>query len=472
MISMTLAEVAYAVQGSLADAPEPDAEVTGPVVVDSREVQPGGLFVAVPGERVDGHEFAAAAVASGAAGVLATRSVGVPAVVVDDTVAALGRLAHAVAEHLTYTQVIGITGSSGKTTTKDLLAQLLGAVGPTVAPPGSYNNEIGFPLTVLRAGSDTAFLVLELGARGKGHIAGLATIATPQVGLVLNVGSAHLGEFGSREAIAEAKGELVEALPRDGVACLNGDDELVRGMASRTSARVVRFGVDASDADVRAEDITLDTGARPAFSLVTPTGTARVRLGLHGEHQVVNALAAATAAIEIGLSVDEVAAGLSAAQSRSRWRMEVRERPDGVTVVNDAYNANPASAAAALRTLMTIAGGRRTVAVLGEMLELGATAGAEHERLGGIAAELGVDVVLAVGEGAHGVVAGANATRGWMGHVAAVADGASAEEALAEELRPGDVVLFKSSRDAGLRYVGDRVAVAAGPPTPDSGGAA
>lgn len=457
MIAMTLAEVAGAVAGSLSDTDDPVALVTGPVVVDSRQVGHGALFVAVPGERVDGHDFAAAAVAAGATAVLATRPLGVPAVVVDDTVAGLARLAHAVARRLDGTTVIGVTGSAGKTGTKDLLAQLLPAVGPTVAPPESFNNEIGFPLTVLRAGTDTACLVLEMGARGAGHIAELCAVATPRIGLVLNVGVAHLGEFGSPEAIAAAKGELVEALPDDGVAVLNADDERVAAMAGRTKARTVTFGR-APGADVRADDVTLDAAARPSFTLVTPAGSAPVRLLLHGEHQVSNALAAAAVALEVGMSPAQVAAGLGEAVPQSRHRMELRERPDGVTVVNDAYNANPVSAAAALRTLVHLAGDRRTVAVLGEMLELGETSAAEHVRLGARAAEWGVDLVVAVGAGASGIADGASGVPGWSGRAVRVPDGDTAEDLLDTEIRGGDVVLFKSSRDAGLRWVGDRVA--------------
>ena len=263
MIPLTLAEVAGAVGGELHDVPDPGARVTGDVELDSRRIRPGGLFVALAGERVDGHEHAAGAVGAGAVGVLAARPVGVPAVVVPDVPAALADLARAVLGRLPDVTVVGVTGSSGKTSTKDLLAQLLAELGPTVAPPGSFNNELGHPYTVLRSTVDTRYLVLEKSARGIGHVAWLTRIARPRIGVVLNVGTAHLGEFGSRENIALAKGELVEALPADGVAVLNADDPLVAAMAARTAARVVLVG-ESAQAGVRAADVTLDERGRAA----------------------------------------------------------------------------------------------------------------------------------------------------------------------------------------------------------------
>lgn len=289
--------------------------------------------------------------------VLAARPVGVPAIVVDDVVAALGALARAAVERLG-TTVVALTGSAGKTSTKDLIAQILERKAPTVWTPGSLNNEIGLPLTALRATAETRHLVLEMGARGIGHIEYLAGLTPPRIGLVLNVGSAHIGEFGSREAIAQAKGELVEVLPEDGAAVLNADDPLVRAMASRTKARVILFG-EAPDADVRGENVRLTDDGRPAFALHTPTGCSDVTLRLYGEHHVSNALAAAAVAHELGMSVTEIADALSGAGTLSRWRMEVTERPDGVTVVNDAYNANPESMKAALRALAAMGKARQ-----------------------------------------------------------------------------------------------------------------
>ena len=452
MIDLTLAELAAAVGGVVADATDPDAVVTGPVTVDSRRVVPGGLFVAVAGEHHDGHDFAASAVASGAVAVLAARPVRVPAVVVDDVVAGLGRLAGAVRRRLSGLHVVAITGSSGKTSTKDLLAQLLERLGPTVAPPGNYNNEIGLPLTVLAADPTTRFLVLEMGARGLGHIRELTDIAVPDVGVVLNVGTAHVGEFGSQAAIAEAKGELVEALPERGLAVLNADDPLVRPMAGRTAARVVRYG-ESDAADVRAVDVALDERGRPRFELVSAAGRAVVAMRLVGEHQVSNALAAAAVALDAGAPLDAVAEALTEAEPRSRWRMEVVERPDGVTVVNDAYNANPESVRAALKALVALAGDRRSWAVLGEMGELGAEHIAAHDTIGRLAVRLNVDKLLVVGAGAKAMHLGAGMEGSWDDESVFVTDVDAAVALLREQLRPGDVVLVKASRAAGLERV-------------------
>jgi UDP-N-acetylmuramoyl-tripeptide--D-alanyl-D-alanine ligase len=453
MIALTLAEVAELTGGALTGPA--DAVVTGSVTLDSRSVAAGDLFVAVPGERADGHDFLPAAAAAGAVAAITTRATDVlPAVVVDDPVAALGRLAAGV--HLRLVagglQTLAITGSSGKTSTKDLLGQVLGAAGPTVSPPGSYNNDIGLPLTVLSADEQTRFLVLEMGSRGPGHIARLCRVARPRVGVVLNVGSAHLGEFGSAEGIAQAKGELVEALPDDGTAVLNADDARVIGMAARTSARVLRTGR-GEDADVRAVDVTLDETARARFTLAAAGERHPVQLQVVGEHQVANALSAAGAALAAGMAPVEVAAALSAAGPRSRWRMEVSRRDDGVTVVNDAYNANPESMRAALAALAGLAGTRR-IAVLGAMAELGPDAAAEHERLGRDAAATGVDLIIAVGPDAVGIADGA-ATAGRRAREESVhvPDRAAARELLSEVLRSGDVVLVKASRSYGLELL-------------------
>ncbi|MGY1813200.1 UDP-N-acetylmuramoyl-tripeptide--D-alanyl-D-alanine ligase [Blastococcus sp. SYSU D00820] len=454
MIALTLAEIAEAVGG----APTGDGRVTGAVTVDSRTVGPGDLFVALPGERVDGADFVPAAAAAGAAAALTTRpDPALPCVVVDDPVAALGRLAAAVHARLVGAGghgllTLGITGSSGKTSTKDLLGQVLATAGATVSPPGSYNNDIGLPLTVLSAGEDTRYLVLEMGARGPGHIARLCRAAPPRIGVVLNVGSAHLGEFGSPEGTARAKGELVEALPEDGTAVLNADDARVAAMASRTRARVLTTGR-GPGADVRATGVELDEAGRARFELVAVGESHPVALQVVGEHQVANALSAAGAALAAGLAPADVAAGLSAAQSRSRWRMEVTRRADGVTVVNDAYNANPESMRAALAALAGLAGTRR-IAVLGAMGELGPAAAAEHERLGRDAVGAGVDVVVAVGPDAVGIAVGARAAGARDGEGAVhVPDRAAARELLSEVLVPGDVVLVKASRSYGLELL-------------------
>jgi UDP-N-acetylmuramoyl-tripeptide--D-alanyl-D-alanine ligase len=453
VIVLTLAEVAELTGGTLTGPG--DVRVTGRVTLDSRTVEAGDLFVAVAGERVDGHDFLGAAAAAGAVGALATRDDdALPTVVVDDPVDALGRLAAGVHARLTAggLRTLGITGSSGKTSTKDLLGQVLATAGPTVSPPGSYNNDIGLPLTVLDADETTRFLVLEMGARGPGHIARLCRIAPPQVGVVLNVGSAHLGEFGSPEGTAQAKGELVEALPADGTAVLNADDPRVIGMAPRTVAQVLTTGRGA-DAAVRAADVSLDDSARARFTLVAAGKQHPVALQVAGEHQVANALSAAGAALAAGMTPADVAAALSKATARSRWRMEVDRTDDGVVVVNDAYNANPESMRAALAALVGLPADRR-IAVLGAMAELGPDAPAEHERLGRDAAAAGVDLIVAVGPDAVGISDGATAAGRRAGEESVhVPDRASARELLSEVLRPGDVVLVKASRAYGLELL-------------------
>ncbi|HEY5836157.1 UDP-N-acetylmuramoyl-tripeptide--D-alanyl-D-alanine ligase [Streptomyces sp.] len=469
MIPLTLAEVARAVGGSTHDIPDSDVRVTGPVVRDSREVVPGALFVAFAGERADGHDFAAGAVADGAVAVLAARPVGVPAIVVDDVQAALGRLAAHVIEHLGATTV-ALTGSAGKTSTKDLIAQLLDRLGPTVWPAGSLNNEIGLPLTALRADRHTRHLVLEMGARGIGHIRYLTGLTPPRIGLVLNVGTAHIGEFGGREQIARAKGELVEELPTaedGGVAVLNADDPLVRAMRSRTKARVVLFG-ESEEAEVRAEKVRLNDRGQAVFSLRTPTGCADVTLRLYGEHHVSNALAAAAVARELGMPVEEIATALSAAGPLSQWRMEVTERPDGVTVVNDAYNANPDSMRAALRALAAMgrsaqARGGRTWAVLGRMAELGEQSLTEHDAVGRLAVRLNVSKLVAVGgTEAAWLQMGAYNEGSWGEESVHVSDAEAAIDLLRREVRPGDIVLVKASRSVGLESVALALAEAPG----------
>ncbi|MEJ2889004.1 UDP-N-acetylmuramoyl-tripeptide--D-alanyl-D-alanine ligase [Actinomycetospora aeridis] len=472
MIELTLADVARITGGRLHGATG-DERVTGSVEFDSRAVTPGGLFVALPGERVDGHDFVDKARSAGAAGVLAAREVDAPAVIVPPVrqvsssyvlaadadgagagvLAGLALLARHVVDVLAADGllVVGITGSSGKTSTKDLVAHLLEAAGETVAPPGSFNNELGHPWTALRATPSTRHLVLELSARGPGHVAALCRVAPPRIGAVLNVGSAHLGEFGSREAIAQAKGELVEALPRDGVAVLGADDPVVAAMAQRTTARVVHAGR-APEATVRAVDVTIDDAGRAAFRLVTPDGEAPVRLGLHGAHHVDNALAAAAVALAAGLDVATIAERLGTAAPRSRWRMELTERPDGVRVLNDAYNANPESMRAALATLGAMSG--RHTAVLGMMAELGDDAPRAHTELGREVARTGVERLVVVGADdavvrLHEAAAGA----GVDSHL--VADAAAAAEMVTAGVAPGDVVLIKASRSAGLEKVAE-----------------
>lgn len=460
MIALSLAEIAEVVGGQTHDIPDPSVQVTGGVVRDSREAGPGSLFVAFVGEHVDGHDFAAAVVEAGAAAVLGSRPVGVPAIVVDDVPRALGALARHVVQRLGAT-LVALTGSSGKTSTKDLIAQVLRRRAPTVFTPGSLNNEIGLPLTALTATEETKFLVLEMGARGIGHIRYLTDLTPPKVGLVLNVGTSHIGEFGGRAQIAQAKGEMVEALPpaeEGGTAILNADDPLVRAMASRTKAKVLLFG-ETDEADVRAENVRLTDSGQPSFRLHTPSGASDVTMRLYGEHHVSNALAAAAVAHELGMSAEEIALALSEAGSLSRWRMEVTERPDGVTVVNDAYNANPESMRAALRALAAMgkasqAKGGRTWAVLGKMAELGDEALAEHDAVGRLAVRLNVSKLVAVGgREAAWLQLGAYNEGSWGEESVHVSDAQAAVDLLRSELRQGDVVLVKASRSVGLESV-------------------
>jgi UDP-N-acetylmuramoyl-tripeptide--D-alanyl-D-alanine ligase len=495
MIDLTMAQIAAIVGGELTDISAEDAaqrHVTGTVEFDSRKVTSGGLFLALPGARVDGHDHAAAAVAAGAVAVLAARPVGVPAIVVapDADVAvsgagvlehdtdgsgaavlvALAKLAAAVAAELVAggLTIVGITGSSGKTSTKDLLAAVLAPLGEVVAPPGSFNNELGHPWTVLRANAGTDYLILELSARHPGNIAALAAIAPPAIGVVLNVGTAHLGEFGSRETIAKTKSELPQAVPQSGVVVLNVDDPAVAAMAEVTAARVVRVSRN-SQADVWAGPVTLDELARPQFTLHSGDAAGiDVSLAVHGDHHVSNALCAAAVALECGATLEQVADALAAAGPVSGHRMRVSTRADGVTVIDDAYNANPDSMRAGLQALAWIsaAGGgnpvrkRRSWAVLGEMAELGDDAISEHDRIGRLAVRLDVSRLIVVGTGRsmsamhHGAVMEGS----WGGEAAIVADADAALALLRAELQPEDVVLVKASNAAGLGALADSLA--------------
>lgn len=464
MRERTAAEVAGLVGGRVIGDP---ARPVGPdVVIDSRLSSPGALFVALAGERTDGHAFIGAAAQRGAAAALVSHPVdeALTQIVVADPAQGLADLARGLVAEAKPAGLVclGITGSAGKTSTKDLIAQVLAVAGSTVAPEGSFNNEIGVPLTATRIDSGTRYLVSEMGARGIGHIAWLCAIVPPDVGVVINVGSAHLGEFGSVAAIAQAKGELVEAVPPGGWAVLNADDPRVAAMAERTRAHVALFSItgEPAPADLRvwAEAIRADDRQRYAFDLVaggSVTGRAPVSLMVIGAHQVANALAAAAAALTQGLEVATVAAALSAATPRSRWRMEIQERADGVLVINDAYNANPDSMRAALTALAGLRRpGGRLVAVLGDMLELGEESAAAHRDLGVLAARSGVDDLVAVGAFAADILAGA-AEHGVTGVRAA--DAAEAADLAAGRVSPADAVLVKASRGLALESVAERL---------------
>jgi UDP-N-acetylmuramoyl-tripeptide--D-alanyl-D-alanine ligase len=440
MIVMSVDDVAGVVGGQVhGDGSMP---VTAPATLDSRDVEPGALFVALAGEHVDGHDFAAQALEAGASAVLASRPVAEPCIVVDDVTAALARLATHVLGRLDPV-VVAITGSQGKTSVKDLLAQVLEVSGATIAPIGSFNNELGVPLTVLRADRETRYLVVEMGARGIGHIADLCRIAPPDVSVVLNVGYAHVGEFGSPDVTAQAKGEIVEALTPKGTAVLNVDDPRVAAMASRTSARILTFG---RAGDVMVGDVQLDPAGEPLFTLTHAGTTVEVHVPQIGAHHAANAAAAATTALAVGLDLPAIAERLDHAVARSPMRMARHVRDDGLVVVDDSYNANPESVAAALDALVTL-GGRRTVAVLGEMLEQGDDSHQRHVEVGQRAATLGVDLVVVVGAGAAGIAEGA----GERGTV--VADVDEAVRVLSAWLAPTDVVLVKASRSVGLERV-------------------
>lgn len=459
MIPLDLTTVAEITGGVLAGGAGTAAAPVTSVTSDSRAVTSGGLFVALPGERVDGHDFVEAAAAAGAVAALTTRAVDVPHVLVPDTTAALADLAREVLVRLRAAgdlTVVAVTGSVGKTTTKDLLAQLLRPCGEVVAPIASYNNEIGLPLTVLRATSQTRVLVLEMGADAPGNLTYLTSIAPPDVAVELVVGHAHLGGFGSIEGVAAAKAELVAGLAPGGLAVLNVDDPRVAAMAAGAE-RVRTFGRSA-DADVRASDVVMGVDGHADVTISTSTEHEWVRLGLAGEHQVTNALAAATTAMSLGRPLAEVAAGLAQAEPISPHRMQVTDTPAGVRVVDDAYNANPTSMRAALTALAAMtAGGRRGIAVLGPMLDLGAGSAAEHAEIGRVAATLGIEEVVTVGEQTRPMF---DAVRDAGGSATAVPDAAEARALLAEMVRPGDVVLVKASNGAGLSSLGEALATA------------
>jgi UDP-N-acetylmuramoyl-tripeptide--D-alanyl-D-alanine ligase len=427
-MELRTSELAEATGGRLEG---PDVVVDG-ATADSRDARPGQLFVPIVAAR-DGHDFVAAALDAGAAAYLTAREpVGGTAVVVGDTLAALadaGRLARARTEGA----VVGITGSVGKTSVKDLVAAALAPTRRVAASERSYNNELGVPLTLLRAAADVDAVVVEMGARGVGHIAHLCSIARPTVGIVTRVAAAHTESFGSIDEVAQAKGELVESLPADGTAVLSASDPRVAAMAERTAARVVTFG---EGGDVRAVWLELDDQLRPTFTITSPWGSAVVELPLRGRHMVDNALAAAAAAMALGVPPAEVAVGLGQA-TLSPWRMDLITAPTGARILNDTYNANPASVRAALESLADLPAERRT-AVLGVMAELGAHSAAEHAAMGAFARELGIRTV-AVAAPAYGADVD-------------VPDLEAARAALGD-LDGGDAVLVKGSRVAGLEQL-------------------
>jgi UDP-N-acetylmuramoyl-tripeptide--D-alanyl-D-alanine ligase len=442
MIPLSLEEIAAVVGGEVES--DRAVTVTAPAVLDGRQAEPGGLFVAFAGEQVDGHDYADQAGQAGAVAVLGSRATTLPTVVVGNTQAGLQTLAsHVVARLRDGLTVVGLTGSQGKTSTKDLLAAVLSSTSPTIATVGSLNNELGVPLTMLRADTSTRFLVLEMGARHVGHIAKFADLVAPDIAVVLNVGRAHLGKFGSRAAIAEAKGELVQGLAPGGTAVLNADDARVVAMRALADGPVRTFG-QAEHADVRVHNLALDRLARPSFVLRTADASAPVALPLLGAHQALNASAATTAGLAAGVPLNVAAAALATA-SLSKWRLEMRDLANGATLLNDSYNAHPESTLAGLDTLAAIEGGRR-IAVLGEMLELGDDSEGEHRAVGEYAAAR-ADIVVAVGDAARPIADGAGE------RAVSLADNNAAVDWLGGHIAAGDVVLVKASRGARLDEV-------------------
>lgn len=497
MIEITAAQIAELTQGTLTPGTDPDLLIdVAAIITDSRDARAGSLYVAKAGEAADGHDFIAAAFAAGAVLTLAEREVAfddgtpVPAVIVADSVLAMGSLAAEVVRQIrahSPLSVIGITGSAGKTTTKDLLAGILSPLGPTVAPVGSYNGEVGVPLTVFRADEDTRYLIIEMGATKMGQIRYLGAMVRPDLGVVLGVGSAHAGEFGSIDNIAVAKGELVEALTPTGRALLNFDDGRVRAMAARSGAPVSFFSSadadvllgagatpgagtlangPASDEMVLARNVRTNADGQPEFELSFPGRSEPLHVAskLLGLHHVTNLLAAASAAHAAGATPEQIVASLNEQRASSRYRMERTDRSDGVTVINDAYNANPESMRAALRTLAELggSGARRTWAVLGEMLELGEDSVLEHDAVGRVAVRLNISRLLVVGQGARAMHVGAVMEGSWGDESMFFPDADAAAAVLDAELAPGDIVLFKSSNGAGLRFLGDRIALPPG----------
>ena len=441
MISLTAQQISKITSGELF-APA-DLLVTEAPTFDSRNVKCGSIFLALKGEHSDGHLFATQAIINGAALVIASRKVDAPCIVVGDVLVALGDIAHFVRQKLSAMTVIGITGSQGKTTTKDLLAWVLSLHGTTVASYGSFNNELGVPLTILECTEGTRYCIVEMGARHLGDIEKLCGIAQPDIGVVLEVGRAHSGEFGSRETIALAKSEMVHNLRKlhgGGVAILGRYDEFTPKMADGLDIEVLTFG-QTHEAQVRATDIDIREG-RAHFDLVTPQGRAAVALRLVGAHQIPNALAAASVGTVLKIPLDVIAGGLSTAELRSKWRMELHELKD-LLLINDAYNANPESTAAALRALSLFAQerGGQSWAFLGTMHELGESSARDHAGVGVLAESLGIDHLVCVGEPDYGLDLSKS---GEM--VVHYFESKGDALKMAEHLSPGDVLLVKGSR--------------------------
>ena len=444
MITLTAGEIALLVGGELLC--DRDLLISKAPVFDSRLATPGCFFLALKGEKADGHEFAADAYRNGAMFSLTSQRIDGPCIVVKDVLEALSILAAFVRKRLDKLVVIGITGSQGKTSTKDLLTHMLGAVGPTVAPAGSFNNDLGLPITLLQCDDRTRFCILEMGARHMGDIARLCEIAKPNIGVVLTVGTAHIGEFGSREVIAQTKGELIASLDKDGIAILGTYDEFTPKMASQHQGQVILFG-EKADIQVRAADIEMREG-RPHFDLVTPAGRDAVGMRAVGAHQVANALAVAAVGTALALPLELIASSLSTAEISSKWRMELHESAD-LLIINDAYNANPESMSAAMRALVLFAQerGGSAWAFVGKMNELGQTQAPQSAAIGALAVELGIDHLVEINAPEYGEPVGAMV----------IHQRPTIESALdlVDYFAPGDVVLVKASRSQGFEVLAE-----------------
>ena len=444
MITLTAGEIGLLLGGEIHC--DKDLLVSKAPVFDSRKATPGCIFLALKGEVADGHDFAADAYRAGAMFSLTTRRIDGPCIVVEDVLEALSILATFVRKRLTKLKVIGITGSQGKTSTKDLLTHMLSNVGPTVSPAGSFNNDLGLPITLLECDDETKYCVLEMGARHKGDIARLCSIAQPNIGVVLTVGTAHLGEFGSVEAIAETKSELIQTLQPEGIAVLGSYDRYTPAMSSLHSGRVINFG---NGCEVRAAEIEIREG-RPHFDLVTPAGRDAVGMRLVGEHHIANALAAAAVGTALDLPIEIIASSLSTAENSSKWRMEVRDL-FGLLLINDSYNANPESMAAALRSLVLFAQerGGESWAFLGKMHELGESSAQRHAAIGTLAQEIGIDHLVAIGAPEYGASQGQMITH----HYASIDECLS----LTDHFSAGDVLLVKASRSEGFEILAQKL---------------
>jgi UDP-N-acetylmuramoyl-tripeptide--D-alanyl-D-alanine ligase len=442
MITLTAGEIALLIGGELHC--DKDLLVSKAPIFDSRLATPGSFFLALKGDNADGHEFVADAYRNGSMFSITTHRIDGPCIVVPDVLAALSILAAFVRKRLEKLTVIAITGSQGKTSTKDLLSHMLGAVGPTVAPAGSFNNDLGLPITLLECDDRTRFCILEMGARHTGDIAKLCEIARPNIGVVLSVGTAHIGEFGSQQAIAQTKGELIQSLDKDAIAILGTYDDFTPAMATLHQGKVIFFG-EGSDIQVRAADIEMREG-RPHFDLVTPAGRDAVGMRTVGAHQVSNALAVAAVGTALSLPLELIASSLSTAEISSKWRMELHESAE-LLIINDSYNANPASMAAAMRSLALFAQerGGQSWAFVGKMHELGESQSPQSASIAALAVELGIDHLVEINAPEYGSPAGAMTI-----HQRASIDAALD---LVDYFAPGDVVLVKASRSEGFEVL-------------------